>query len=403
MNFLYISPEFPPNYKHFTIELNRAGVNVFGLGESDFYSLPEDLRSSLKWYVQCPLGDLEAVDQALDYLVGEVMLPQGYGKFDLVESHNEYWMRVEAFANQKLDLPGICPPDLDKLQKKAAMKEVFNRVGLKTARGGLVKNLEQALALAREVGYPLIFKPNLGVGAFGICKVENQAQLRRAWPQLRGEYVLEEFLDSPMVTYDGLVDKNGTVIFENSLVYGCGVLESVLGADTFFYTLRKIPPPLSRIGKQLVEAFGIKRKYFHFEFFARNGDYLPVEINARPPGGPILDMMNYSVDGDLYRGYAAMLTSGELALKSRKKYFCGYAGRKDKSYSHAHEEILDLYGSYITEAEENPGLFWQGMGIYRYIFRSGQETEILKMKDYILGTDEARDSSSDWRQRQSTP
>ena len=39
MDYLYISPEFPPNYSNFVIQLERAGVDVWGLGEADFYSM----------------------------------------------------------------------------------------------------------------------------------------------------------------------------------------------------------------------------------------------------------------------------------------------------------------------------------------------------------------------------
>jgi len=57
------------------------------------------------------------------------------------------------------------------------------------------------------------------------------------------------------------------VIFENHLVYGNGVLENVQGKDTFFYVSREIPAELSKTGQRIVEAFGLKRKFFHFEFF----------------------------------------------------------------------------------------------------------------------------------------
>ena len=51
---------------------------------------------------------------------------------------------------------------------------------------------------------------------------------------ISGEYLMEEFIDAKIVSYDGLVDRNGRILFENSLVYGDGVLEYVLGKDTFF-------------------------------------------------------------------------------------------------------------------------------------------------------------------------
>jgi hypothetical protein len=60
---------------------------------------------------------------------------------------------------------------------------------------------------------------------------------------------------------------SGDILFENSLIYGDGVLDYILGKDTFFYVSRDIPHKLSRIGRQLAKLFDIRRKFFHFEFF----------------------------------------------------------------------------------------------------------------------------------------
>ena len=43
-----------------------------------------------------------------------------------------------------------------------------------------------------------------------------------------------------------MTDYDGKVVFENSLIYGDGVLEYVLGKDTFFYVSRHIPDEAAR-------------------------------------------------------------------------------------------------------------------------------------------------------------
>ena len=111
---------------------------------------------------------------------------------------------------------------------------------------------------------------------------------------------------------------------------------------------------------------------------------MPIEINCRPPGGAILDMMNYSVDDDLYRAYAQMIIKGRVALPTEKKYYCCYLGRKDKHYAHSHDEILSAYGSCLVEHDQNPPIFQQAMGTERYIFRSPNESEIFDIADFVL-------------------
>jgi hypothetical protein len=384
MEFLYLSPEFPPNYANFVLKLGELDVNVWGIGEADFYFMPEKLRSALKWYARANLNSIAEVENALEQLL-KVKASLGTSPhFDIVESHNEQWLQLEGIINHKLGIAGIQPENLNRLKKKSIMKKLFKEIGLPVARGERIRDFNHGLRLARDLGYPLILKPDEGVGASGIHKVINETQLKTLLSEINGDYLLEEFVDAQIVTYDGLVDANGSILFENSLIYGDGVLDYVLGKDTFFYVSRHIPDRLSQIGRRLTKLFDIRRKFFHFEFFRVDGDYMPIEINCRPPGGAILDMMNYSVDDDLYAAYACMIAKGEAAVSNEKKYFCCYLGRRDKNYVHSHLDILAEFNHCLVEYSENPPIFQKAMGKYRYILRSISESEILRMADFVL-------------------
>jgi hypothetical protein len=384
MDYLYISPEFPPNYVHFIEHLHSLGISVWGMGEADFYDMPENLRSALTWYVRTDLNNADAVQQALDELLMQKNTSGSAGNFDLVESHNEQWLSLEGMINEKYGIDGIKKQDLPRLKKKSKMKQLFKELGLPVARGERITDTKRALGLADTLGYPLILKPDEGVGAGGIHRVENISQLQTLLSQLDEDYVLEEFIEGDIVTYDGLTDYDGKVVFENSLIYGDGILEYVLGKDTFFYVSRHIPPELRAAGRRLVPLFDIRRKFFHFEFFKINGTYMPIEINCRPPGGAILDMMNYSVDDDLYRAYAGMIARGRADIQAQKKYYCCYLGRKDKHYAHSHNEILAVFGHNLVEHDLNPPVFRQAMGTERYIFRSPNEADMLDMAEFVL-------------------
>jgi len=384
MDYLYISPEFPPNYVHFVENLHSLGINVWGMGEADFYQMPESLRSALTWYIRTDLNNPDAVQHALDELLMHKSTSGTAGNFDLVESHNELWLSLEGMINEKYGIDGIKNQDLPRLKKKSKMKETFQELGLPVARGERITDINRAMDLADALGYPLILKPDEGVGAGGIYRIDDKKQLQSHLAQLDEDYLLEEFIEGDIVTYDGLTDYDGKVIFENSLIYGDGVLEYVLGKDTFFYVSRQIPAELCAIGRKLVPQFDIRRKFFHFEFFKINGTYMPIEINCRPPGGAILDMMNYSVDDDLYRAYADMIAGGATDIQAPKKYYCCYLGRKDKHYAHSHNEILSAFGHNLVEHDLNPPVFRQAMGTERYIFRSPNEADIFAMAQFVL-------------------
>ena len=384
MDYLYISPEFPPNYVHFIENLHSLGINVCGMGEADFYQMPENLQSAMAWYIRTDLNNADAVQQALDELFMQKNASGSAGNFDLVESHNEQWLSLEGMINEKFGIDGIKKQDLPRLKKKSKMKQLFEELGLPVAMGERITDTNRALGLADTLGYPLILKPDEGVGAGGIYRIENKKQLQLHLAQLDEDYLLEEFIEGDIVTYDGLTDYDGKVVFENSLIYGDGVLEYVQGKDTCFYVSRHIPAELRATGRKLVPQFGIRRKFFHFEFFKINGMYMPIEINCRPPGGAILDMMNYSVDDDLYRAYAGMIAGVPTDIQPLKKYYCCYLGRKDKHYVYSHNEILSAFGHNLVEHGLNPPVFRQAMGTERYIFRSPNETDIFAMAEFVL-------------------
>ncbi len=387
MEFLYLSPEFPPNFANFILQLDRHGANVWALGESDFYDMPEHLRNTIRHYVRADLTSTEAVEQALEELLYAKAAMGSPGSFDVVESHNEIWLGTEAHINRILNIPGIRPEDLDRLKKKSVMKRQFTACGLTTARGERLKDAAHGFELAGEIGFPLILKPDEGVGASRIHKVTDPGQLEKLLPGLDTHYFMEAFVDAPIVSYDGLVDCDGGLLFENSLTYGDGVLDYVHGKDTFFYVERRIPKPLMNIGRQLVKSFDIRRKFFHFEFFFVDGTYMPIEINCRPPGGAILDMMNYSVDDDLYAAYARMITAnGRVTVAAKKKFYCAYVGRRNRDYAFTHGQLQNRLGDALVEFGENPKIFQEAMSRYRYIIRSPNRERLLKMAGDIQRT-----------------
>ena len=85
MNYIFISPDFPSNFKQFSIRLNEEGVNVLGIGSQDYDNLEYDLKLSLKEYYK--VDNMENYDEVLRAVA---FLTFKYGKIHRIESHNEY-------------------------------------------------------------------------------------------------------------------------------------------------------------------------------------------------------------------------------------------------------------------------------------------------------------------------
>jgi hypothetical protein len=268
------------------------------------------------------------------------------------------------------------------------MREVFLKAGIKVARGRVVKDLEDAQELIKETGYPLVAKPDIGVGAAATYKIQNEDELLNFFetkPPV--DYLFEEFVGGQIVTFDGLTDRDGTPVFMNSLVYSAGIMETVLNDDlVYYYTTREIPADLESLGCRTLESFDVRERLFHFEYFRMGtDDLLALEVNMRPPGGLTTDMFNYSCDIDIYNAWGSIIAGKGFPYPDyAHKYYCLYASRKsNRSYTHSEEEIFSTYGDKICHREQISGVFSKALGDSGYILRSPDLDEVIAIAKFI--------------------
>ena len=95
MNFVFLSPHFPPNYYPFSVHLNRLGANVLGIADAPFEQLNPELQNALREYYRVDdMLDYDQLMRALGYFVHR------YGRIDGIDSLNEFWLEIEAhFTN----------------------------------------------------------------------------------------------------------------------------------------------------------------------------------------------------------------------------------------------------------------------------------------------------------------
>jgi hypothetical protein len=384
MNFVFLSPHFPPNYYRFAVALKNHGVTVLGLADESNDSLRPELRSSLTEYFRVnSMHNYDDLVRALGYFTHR------YGKLDRIDSHSEYWLETEARLRTDFNISGIKTDQIDRIKRKSLMRETFINAGIKVARGAVVKTMEDAQELIGQTGYPLVAKPDIGVGAAATYKIHNENELKSFFetkPPV--DYLFEEFVSGQIITFDGLTDREGKPVFVNSLVYSAGIMETVLNDDLiYYYTLREIPADLYSLGCRVLEAFHVRERFFHFEFFRQHGtgDLLALEVNIRPPGGLTTDMFNFACDIDVYNAWASIVAGeGYPYPDYTHKYYCCYVGRKsNRAYAHSEQEILSCYGEKICHHESISGVFSAALGTYGYIVRSPELEEVLSIAKFI--------------------
>ncbi|OGS12905.1 MAG: carboxylate--amine ligase [Elusimicrobia bacterium RIFOXYA2_FULL_58_8] len=382
MNFVFLSPHFPPNYHLFCQRLKAEGFTVLAIGEPEFGELRPELREALAWYHKVDnLHNYEELAAACHFFTGR------FGPIDRLDSLNEYWLETEAKLRTEFGVKGIQTDTIADIRRKSRMKKIFSTAGIAHARGRMVHTPADILALASETGWPVIVKPDDGMGAAFTYKLENAAQADEFFARKPDrEFIAEEFIDGDIVTFDGLADTEGKIIFYTSHIYGEGVMESVLAdSHIYYYSAREIPADLEKAGRRLVDKFRVRERFFHFEFFRRrNGALCALEVNIRPPGGFTLDMFNYSCDIDVYAAWARVMTGKPAALAYKRNYHCCYIGRKYRlAYRHTHQEIINRLGPMLVQYQELPPVLARAMGDCGYIVRAQNQDAIMTAIKFI--------------------
>ena len=378
MNFIFISPNFPHTYWNFCDRLARCGVNVLAIGDASYDGLEGGLKSCLTEYYRVDsLEDYDQVFRAVAYFSFK------YGKIDWIESLNEYWLGQDARLRTDFNVTtGIQAGRIGFIKEKSLMKRLYREGGIPTARQSPVTTREAARAFIGEVGYPVIVKPDVGVGAANTWKLGSDAELDAFYDALPAiPYVMEEFVRGDLCSYEAILNAACEPLFENMTVWPTPIMDIVNDdLDLWYYTCPDVPKKLRDVGRRTSKAFGVDRRFVHLEFFrltedrpglGRKGDYVGLEVNMRPPGGYTPDMMNFAHSTDVYEIYAEMAAFDERRLpENREKYYCVYAGRKDGHvYRHTHAEILDRFGGDIVMQEEMPEVNRPQMGRFMYTAR----------------------------------
>lgn len=382
-NFIFISPNFPDNYWRFCRELKNDGFNVLGIGDAEYYNLSDETKASLTEYYK--VSDLENYDEVFRAVA---FFTFRYGKIDWLESNNEYWLESDARLRTDFNInSGFKTKDMPKVKYKSKMKKCYAKAGVKTARYCLATTIKKCEKFIAEVGYPVIVKPDNGVGANATYKLSNDNELANFFeskPDVK--YIMEEFIKAEINSYDAIVNAEGEPVFETGNVTPKSLMDVVNNNDdSIFYIQKNLPDDVRDAGRRTLKAFGVKNRFVHFEFFrltcdqyiGKKGEVVALEVNMRPSGGISPDMMNYANSIDVYKVWADVLAFGKTDLTCGEKYYCAYAGRRDgKGYKFHEQEIVDKFGGNIKIISRVPKVLSGAMGDTMFIASFGNKKEL---------------------------
>ena len=401
MNVVFISPHFPLYFHNFCSRLKIRGVNVLGIGDANYSEISNETKDSLSEYYRVDsLENYDEVYKAVAYYISK------YGRIDFVESQNEYWLETDARIRTDFNInSGTKYEDLAVMKYKSKMKEVYKSIGLNAARYCLVDTFENALAFVEKVGYPIVVKPDNGVGASSTYKLKDQSELEYFFATKDNRvYIMEEYVNGHVETYDGITDSNKNILIANSTIMLNSIMDNVNeNCDTAFCNRFVAGSDIEEVGKKVVQAFDTRSRFFHFEFFrldadkeglGKKGDLVGLEVNMRAPGAYMPDMINFSYETDVYTIWADMLIYDKCFMDVKQKYLVAYIGRRDGiDYMLSNDQINQKYGDLVMLDVDVPEALSAAMGNHVFMVRAENQEHLDFLIDELL----RRSDGKNWR------
>jgi len=365
MHCVFVEPQFPGNQKKFVRGLRKAGVRVSAVGERPVEALDADLREWLTHYRQIPtVVDPETLARSVAR-IGE-RLP-----VDRLEATVEAHVLPAARAREALGIRGTSSRTAFLCRDKPAMKDALREAGVPCAASLGSGSVEEIVAFAERVGFPLVVKPRSGAGASGASRVESteelRARLREAGVGRGGEVAVEEFVEGHEAFYD-TITIGAHVAHEFICHYYPNVLEAMRTrwiSPQLVATNRIEGAPayqeVLELGRRVNQVLGIETSATHMEWFFGPRGLRFSEIGCRPPGVGAWDLYSVANEIDLYHEWAMAVAFGRTVKKASRRFSAGLiALRPDRDgrivgYDGV-EEVHRRFGEWVIDAHlPSPG------------------------------------------------
>ncbi|MBI5477261.1 MAG: ATP-grasp domain-containing protein [Deltaproteobacteria bacterium] len=248
------------------------------------------------------LADLHEVVDLTD-AEGTLQAARRHGIDGIVCDTTDVGVPTMAYVAEALGLPGIGREAAQRFTDKYLMRKLTAAAGIQSVRHYLVGCLEDLVAGAAAIGYPVVVKPADNQSSRGVHRVDGPAGLAAAWADARRftrqpTVLVEEFLRGTEITVEGLMmggqyhtlaisDKDHfphRPEVANRLTYPGAFDERVL------QTIRAT-------NEAVVRTLGLPTGVTHAEYMVDGGRVALVEIAARGAGSFVYSHIAPHVSG----------------------------------------------------------------------------------------------------------
>ncbi|HEX2571633.1 MAG TPA: ATP-grasp domain-containing protein [Polyangia bacterium] len=333
---VFVAPRFLENTLRFVrafASLEEVALSLVSQDPEE--ALAPELRARIvgHYRVDDPLA-------AADIARAARALASGVGPIDRLTGALEQLQLPLAEAREAVGIDGMGVELARNFRDKDRMKQRLREAGVPVARSRLCHSLDEVRAFVREVGLPVVVKPQAGLGSKATVRVETPEELERLpavglAPHPSAPLQVEEFVRAREFTCE-TVTVLGTPVWRSGTRYFPSPLE-VLEQPWIQYCVllpREQDDPqwtqFAPHNEAALRALGLTEgaaasALTHMEWFLReDGSMLVSEVGARPPGVHIMPMMALAHDFDVFRAWAELVALDRWNAPPRR-WACGAA------------------------------------------------------------------------------
>ena len=123
---------------------------------------------------------------------------------------------------------GTTPEAIDLAEERGAFSQILDNAGLLAPRNGTATDVEGAVAIAEEIGYPVLVRPSFVLGGRGMEIVFDTATLRDYFVRIGGQAIVGP--DQPLLVdrfLDDAIEIDVDALYDGTQLYIGGVMEHI--------------------------------------------------------------------------------------------------------------------------------------------------------------------------------
>jgi biotin carboxylase len=342
---VFIAPRFLENTNRYVKSFAALpGVTLSLVSADPESAIPESLRAKVAGHYRIDnCVDANALATAVRGLA------QGIGRVDRLAGALEQLQMPMAEVRDALGIEGIGSEVARSFRDKDRMKDVLRAAGVPVAKSGLATSPGALRTFIERVGFPIIVKPQAGVGARATYRVTSAADLaalegQGVVPSEEQPLQIEEFVRAREHTCETVTIK-GKAVWRSGTRYYPTPLEAIESPWMQYCVLLPREDENTEWTKfhpvneaALTALFGSSAStaagtaLTHMEWFLRDdGTSLVNEVGVRPPGVGIMPLMSIAHEADLWADWAELVSFDRFTPKARKwaagaAFFRGHGG-----------------------------------------------------------------------------